>query len=204
MQPCAGEGVEATVEPGGEIFVWIEDGHIVRGHAEAGYGDEPHEGPVANEQHCGDGGQRAGAAGDEADEAGDEVADGDAGEHSEDAQVGEVEVREGAEEHLDGEDGDGAAKHVEGERALAVASCDAGVEGQDDGDADEEEEVGEDEVGEGEAVPCGVVELRVDVAPVAGIVDEDHEGDGEAAEDVDGEDALRSGLGDGVHGRPSY
>ena len=63
------------------------------------------------------------------------------------------------------------------------------MHGEDDGGADEEEEVGEDEVGEGEAVPGGVVELSVGVGPVAGVVDEDHEGDGEAAEDVDGEDA---------------
>ena len=70
-------------------------------------------------------------------------------------------------------------------------------EREDDGRADEEEEVGEDEVGEGEAVPGGVVELRVGVGPVAGIVDEDHEGDGEAAEDVDGEDAGGSGGGGG-------
>jgi hypothetical protein len=31
-----------------------------------------------------------------------------------------------------------------------------------------------------------VIELGVDVGPVAGIVDQDHEGDGEAAEDVYG------------------
>ena len=68
--------------------------------------------------------------------------------------------------------------------------ADAGLQRQDDGCADEEEEVGEDKVGEGEAVPFGVVELGVDVRPVAGVVDENHEGDGEAAEDVDGEDAA--------------
>jgi hypothetical protein len=70
------------------------------------------------------------------------------------------------------------------------------LHGEDDGGADEEEEVGEDEVGEGEAVPGGVVELGVGVGPVAGVVDEDHEGDGEAAEDVDGEDSWwgRDGL----------
>ena len=84
---------------------------------------------------------------------------------------------------------------MEGEGAAGCRVCrwrcgDAGVEREDDGGADEEEEVGEDEVGEGEAVPGGVVELGVGVGPVAGVVDEDHEGDGEAAEDVDGEDAI--------------
>ena len=72
---------------------------------------------------------------------------------------------------------------------LEVSAGEAGLHGEDDGGADEEEEVGEDEVCEGEAVPGGVVELGVGVGPVAGVVDEDHEGDGEAAEDVDGEDS---------------
>ena len=63
------------------------------------------------------------------------------------------------------------------------------MEREDDGGADHEEEVGEDEVGEGEAVPLGVIELGVGVGPVARVVDQDHERDGEAAEDVDGEDA---------------
>ena len=80
--------------------------------------------------------------------------------------------------------------------AAGVAFAEAAVERKDGGGSDEEEEVGEDEVGEGPAVPGGVVELLVDVGPVAGVVDEDHEGDGDAAEDVDGEDAL-AGAGDG-------
>ena len=196
----SGEGVEAAVEPGGEVVVGIEDGHGVGGDAEAGDRHEAHEGPVADEQRGGDGGERAGAVArvpdGEADEAGDEVADGDAGEDSEDAQVGEVEVGERAEEQFDGEDdgGRGGTTCRARVRLAAYPECRQGYgrcgrDGKDDGDADEEEEVGEDEVGEGEAVPFGVVELGVDVVPVAGIVDEDHERDGEAAEDVDGEDA---------------
>ncbi len=87
---------------------------------------------------------------------------------------------------------------------LRFAAGDAGLEREDDGGADDEEEVGEDEVGEGEAVPLGVVELGVGVGPVAGIVDEDHEGDGEAAKDVDGEDAggCWAGRWGGLHVDP--
>ena len=51
-----------------------------------------------------------------------------------------------------------------------------------------------DEVGEGEAIPLGVVELTIDVGRVAGIVDQDHEGDGDAAKDIDGEDAWGGDL----------
>jgi hypothetical protein len=112
-----------------------------------------------------------------------------AGEDSVETQVGEVEVGKGGEEELDGEERRGSAEDVQGEGAARLAAGDAGVEREDDGDAYEEEEVGEDEVGCGEAVPGGVVELGVDVGPVAGVVDENHEGDGETAQDVDGEDA---------------
>ncbi len=82
-----------------------------------------------------------------------------------------------------------------GEGLAAVAFCRAGVEREDDGGADEKEEGWEDEVGEGPAVPGGVVEGREDVGPVAGIVDQDHEGDGDAAQEVDGEDAGWAGDG---------
>ena len=79
-------------------------------------------------------------------------------------------------------------------QCAAGAFSDAGLEGEDDGHADEEEEAGKDEIGEGPAVPWSVVELRVDVGPVSGVVDEDHEGDGDAAESVDGENAGWSGC----------
>ena len=104
-----------------------------------------------------------------------------------------MKVRIEAEEEIESEDGGAAAEDVEGEGAARFASADAGVEREDDGRADEEEEVGEDEVGEGEAVPGGVIELGEGVGPVAGVVDEDHEGDGESAEDVDGENASGRG-----------
>ena len=72
--------------------------------------------------------QRAGTAREEADEPCDEVADSNAGEHSKDAEVGEVEVGERGDKQLDGEDGEGAAEHVEGQRALAFATGDAAFE----------------------------------------------------------------------------
>ena len=62
--------------------------------------------------------ERAGALRDETDEAGDEVAEGDAREDAVDAEVSVVEVGEGGEEHLDGEDEEGAAEDVEGESFL--------------------------------------------------------------------------------------
>jgi len=53
--------------------------------------------------------------------------------------------------------------------------------------ADEERGRWEDEVGWGEAVPGGVLEGPIGLGLVAIVVDEDHEGDGEAAQDVERE-----------------
>jgi hypothetical protein len=69
---------------------------------------------------------------------------GDAGEDSVDAEVREVEVGVGAHEHLDREDGGGAADDLESDGLLGNAFGEAGVDDEDDGGADEEEEHRED------------------------------------------------------------
>ena len=103
-----------AVEPVGEVVVRSEDGHVVGGDAESGDGDETHQRPVADEQCGGDGEKSAGALRHETDEASDEVADCDAGEDSEDAEVGVVEVRVKAEEEVEREDDGAAAQDMEG------------------------------------------------------------------------------------------
>ncbi len=50
----------------------------------------------------------------------------------------------------------------------------------------------------GEAVPVGVLHGPVGVVAAAVVVDHDHEADGEAAEDVDGEPAVDFGDGGGA------
>ena len=57
------------------------------------------------------------------------------------------------------------------------------------GDAHDEHERWEDEVGGREAYPVGVFEGR-EALGATGVVDQNHAGDGEAAQDVDGQDAL--------------
>src|SRR6202044_3495580 len=148
-------------------------------------GDDAHEdGHTRFEFHGGD-----------ENEAGAEIAEGDAREDSVEAHGVPVHVREEDEDVLQEEDFQTAKNYMAGERLAAVAFCGAGVERKDDGGTDQEEESWEDEVGEGPAIPRGVVERREDVVPIAGIVDQDHEGDGDAAEEVDGEDARWSGNG---------
>jgi|SRR5579862_465524 len=189
---------DATIDPCGKVVIRVEYRNVMGRDTEARDRDESHERPVTEEEDRDDGEELRGAAGVKADEASDKVAEGDAGEHAVDAEAREVKVRVEVEEEVERENDDGAAEDVKGEFFSGLAAGDAGLEREDDGGADHEEEVGEDEVGEGEAVPCCVVELGVGVGPVAGVVDENHEGDGEAAEDVDGEDSVgRGGAGDG-------
>jgi len=185
VQPMLREGVEAAVKPRGEVGVGIEEWDVATRHTEAGHRNETKESPVTDEQSscdCDeDGCAAAGVPDREADESGDEIAGGNAREHAEDPEVRPVEVRERGEEHLDRENSSRAAEDVAGERGAAVAAGHAHLRGKHDRDANEEEEAREDEVGEGEAIPGSVIKLRVDMAPVAGIVDEDHQRDGEAA-----------------------
>src|SRR5581483_3124417 len=57
-------------------------------------------------------------------------------------------------------------------------------------DADDEEEEGKDEIGRRPPVPLGMFERRIDGAPASGIVDEQHAGDREPAERIEGNEAL--------------
>ncbi len=94
-------------------------------------------------------------------------------------------------------DDEAAAEDVKGELLAVGTAGDASGEGEDDRASDEEEEGGKDEVGEGPTAPGGVPEGPPDVGAVAGVVDYDHERDGETTEDVDREDARRRC---GLHG----
>ena len=96
---------------------------------------------------------------------------------------------------------DGADDGVLCELGAGGAFGEARVEGEDDGDADDEDEGGEDEVGWSEAVPVGVIHESPGTGATV-VVDHDHEGDGDAADHVEGEDALdgilrEGGIGDG-------
>ena len=61
-------------------------------------------------------------------------------------------------------------------------------------DAHDEDEPREHQVGERASEPVRMQQGRVDEIPVARVVDEDHRGDGRAAEDVERFEALDGGL----------
>jgi hypothetical protein len=192
------EGADAAIDPGGEIAHGVQQRDIARGNSESGYGNETHEGPVADEERSGNACEGNDFASAETDQSGAEIAERNSCEDAVDANVSEMKVGVGAQKHLDREDDCGAAEEVSGKAESGVASSNTGLKGEDDRHADEEEEAGEDEIGEGPAIPNSVIELRVDVRPVTGIVDENHEGDGDPSEDVDGDDAGRWCGGSGA------
>ena len=115
----------------------------------------------------------------------DEIADSDAREDSVEAHGVEMKVREAVDDDAEEKQDDRAAKGVEKERLARRSAGEPGSGGEDGGDTDQKEEGGEDEIGGSEAVPHCVFERPVGAAAVAVVVDEDHEADGEAAEEIE-------------------
>ncbi len=133
-----------------------------------------------------------------------EVDDADAGQDSGDPEALEaVQKRnERIERHQPAHDDDrhpapeGVACEVETVGALRHAL----LEREHAGDAHDEQEPREDEVGRRPAVPLRVVERPVEMCPVARVVDEDHPHDGQAAKQVEGCETPAAPAGGG-HGR---
>lgn len=172
----------------------------VNGNGEDGEGEE-----VAHDDGCG--GEKPGAGGGPEEQQGaGGVDDGDALEDAHDAKVAEVGGGVGEEQAEvgagGGEDGQQQAEDEQEDGAGGDSAVEGGAGGGvellrvqrvGDGDADDEQEERHDQVGGGAAVPGGVLEGVVDGGPGAGVVDQDHGGDGGAAEDVEREQA--GGLG---------
>jgi len=191
-------GEYLAVKPGGEVRVLVEEWDLVGGDAVAGDRDEAHEDPIAEETGDGEDELVLPRRAVEIEDGHDEIADGDARKDSVKAHGVEMEEGEAVDEQAEEKEGDGSANGVEEKRGFAVAFGETRLRGEDGGDADEEEEGGEDEVGGGEAVPVGVLHGPVGVVASTVVVDHDHEADGEAAEDVDREPAVLLGDGGGA------
>ena len=140
-----------------------------------GPGDLRHQGPVADEQTGGEHGLAARPQ-PALRRPGREVADADALQHPRPAhgEDGEVRVEGHQEPQAD-------QLQRAGERRARASQPPRERERH----PDHEQEEREDEVGGRPPVPGDVQERPVDVPPVAGVVDEDHRGDGRAAEDVE-------------------
>ena len=95
----------------------------------------------------------------------------------------------------EGEDDRGAPEDLRDERRPRFTLCESPSQRERNGDADDEQEEREDQVGRRAAVPVGVPERRIDRPPGAGIVDEHHPRHGEPAEHVEREKPSRLHTG---------
>ena len=158
--------------------VLVDVGHVaVAGEEDDGVADEEDD----------DGGQGVFVGDGDGEESCGEITEGDALEHTEVAKVGEVPLCAvppfgiPAHGHADEEEEQGAADYLADGPAVPLEVVFA--QREIGGDSHDEED--EDEVGGGHAVPLGVLEdgeRRLEA-----VVDEDHGGDGHAAQDVDGD-----------------
>ena len=169
----------------------------------AGHRDERHQAPVG-EQENDDSGQGAALSAEKEHEGRNQEAHRDALEDARDAHVRAVEKRDrkSVDAEADREDDGGAAQRVENEPAPAGGFCRAAAEGKRHRHADDEEKERKDRVRVGPAVPLGVQERRVGVVPGAGVVDDDHAGDRQAAEDVESKKTFHC-VGEGFPLTPS-
>ena len=106
----------------------------------------------------------------------------------------QVKIGEAVHEEAEQEDQQPASNDLSPNRRFIVAARAPRRERQMRRDAGDEEEEREDEVRRRPAVPRGVLERRIDRAPRARIVDEQHAGDGQPAENVEGQETFRSAL----------
>jgi hypothetical protein len=104
--------------------------------------------------------------------------------------VGPGEEGKAVDEEAEQEDERAASKNLAPDRGLIVAVDPPRVQRQVGRDANDEEEEGKDQIGRSPTVPGGVFERRIDRAPGAGIIHEEHAGDGQTAKHVEGEKTL--------------
>ena len=107
-------------------------------------------------------------------------------------------VGKAVDEQAEGKDDGGAAQNVRHQRETGVCGLrgrKSRGKGKGDGDSGDEEKPGKDQVGESPTIPDGVIELGE--GGTVAVVDDDHQEDGEAAEDIEREKALMCGDGRG-------
>src|SRR6185437_4166772 len=102
----------------------------------------------------------------------------------------ELVIGQPGEKQSDENDHPTALQDLRDDRAVVRPPTAARGEREVRRNADDEQEVREDQVGGRPPVPVGVLQRRIDRAPGAGVVDEQHSGDGETAKDIEREQPL--------------
>ena len=175
-----------AIKVGREVRVGMQEWDVSTRDAKAGHWDEAHQDPVSDEQGDNDDGPGS-RPHIKVKEGCHQVADPDPLENSGDAHAGRRRERQNravVHRQTDGEDNDCAAKSVEQQLAPRITSPEAGFEGEDQRNSDDEEEEREDKIGGGPAIPFGMFQRPVRMT-VSGIIDQDHGRDGNATKQVE-------------------
>jgi hypothetical protein len=161
----------------------------VAGHAHSGNGNPTDENPITDETtEEGDPFARD-ALIPQVKEPDGKIADGDPLQHAVEAHMRKVKVGEAVDDDTEQNQDNRADDRVLRKLRARCTPGEACVGREDDGDTNDEDERGKDQVSGCEAIPVGVVH-EVPRARAAIVVDHDHEGDGDAADHVEGKKSL--------------
>src|SRR5581483_2113384 len=119
----------------------------------------------------------------------DEVADGDALQDAVEPHVSEMKVRKAVDHNPEDHENRGAPHRMQGKLLARFAASQPRLRRKYDRDSDDKKKGGKYEIGGRKAVPCGVMHLGPCVSPTI-VVHHDHEGDGEAPQNVEGKQSL--------------
>src|ERR1700679_4394173 len=104
----------------------------------------------------------------------------------------QMKVRKTVDQNTKKNQHNGADHRMPGKFAFGSAFCQASLRAKDSRDANKEKKSGKDKIRRRQAIPCRVIhEPPGTMATV--VVDHDHERDGDAAHNVNRNDALRLG-----------
>ena len=178
-----------AVEPRHKISRRVEQWHGLRRHAVARHRNETEQRPVAHQR--GDEHHRLAlpARADQLQHHGDEVADADSLQHAIRTQRVEVKERKAVHDDAEQNQNDGPAKRARKDGRDAHAARQPRLCREHDGDADQQKERWEDQVSRREAIPDGVLQRPKGAFLVPVVVDENHEGERQAAQQIDREQA---------------
>ena len=185
-----GGGEQAAVDPECEVMQRVHKWNAVGGNAVAGYGHKAQQYPVAD-QNCDE--QRqfvAPSLAEQIESGNDEIADGNARKNSEETHCVQVKEGEAVDHDAEQKQNDGAPDNLQKQLLLRYAARKSRRSRNDSGDSDDEQKRGEDDIGGGATVPLRVKQRPVGRIKIPGIVDQNHERDGEAAEKVEREQTI--------------
>ena len=176
--------------------------HVQIAGAVAGHRHQHHDQPVRREQPD-DPRDLPAQRSSQIDRRGDRIADGDPLQHPQKPQGVQVEFRKTVEEQPERIQDRRPPQDLEEELRTGRARCHTLRQRQRHRHPDDPQKRRKDHIGDGPAVPLGMVQRTIRVAPVAGRVHDHHQGDGRAAKGVERYQAgrrRRLGNDSGRHG----